>query len=291
MSIHLGENAPDFIMIGAAKVGSTSIYEYLRDHPAVCLSQAKELYYFLPTEARENLKPWGAIATPEEYAAQFAHCRPGQIKVELSTNYYAYPEAASLIKAACPHVKLLMVLRDPASRAFSSYNMRLRNVGDVRPVAEELTDDQSEFVQRGFYFAQLSAFLQHFSLDEIKVFFFEDFLANKQIFYQNLCDFLEIEFIEQQRNYHGRPGGVPQQRWLHQLVSQQNPLRSAIATLLKLFLNEERRQQIRENILRSNIKKVKLSPELRRQLIQKYTDDITQLEKLLGRDLSHWKQV
>ncbi|MEM8640034.1 MAG: sulfotransferase [Cyanobacteria bacterium P01_G01_bin.54] len=291
MAMHLGEYAPNLIMIGAGKVGSTSIYKYLRDHPAVCLSKSKELFYFLPSAIRESHKPWGAITTPEDYIAQFSHYKPGQAIVEISTNYYAYPESAALIKAACPQVKLLMVLRDPANRAFSSYNMRLRNVGDVRPLSKELTDTQSKFIQRGFYFAQLSTFLKSFNREQIKILFFEEFIANKQRFSQELCEFIGIEFFPWQQQYHGRPGGAPQKRWLHQLLSKQNPMRTAIENMLTAFIDEREVEEARKKIIQSNIKKVSLPPALRGQIIQIYANDIAQLEEFLGRDLSHWKKI
>ncbi|MDB9496611.1 sulfotransferase [Spirulina major CS-329] len=291
MSSPVAPSLPDVLMLGAAKVGSTSLHEYLRDHPGVCLSHAKELYYFLPPAEREKHKPWGAIATPEAYAQQFAHRTPGQITVELSTNYYAYPEAAAIIKHHCPQVKLFMILRDPANRAFSSYSMRLRNVGDVRPVAEELSDRTSQFVQRGFYFAQIQAVLAHFPPEQLRIFFFEDLIADKDHFFKTLCVYLGIEPRSPQRNYHGRPGGIPKRPWLHALATRDNPIRSAIATTLKPFISPEKRQKLRATLVQANIQTAKLPTPVRAHLIDLYRDDITHLETFLSRDLSAWKTL
>lgn len=291
MSPPIAPSLPDVLMLGAAKVGSTSLHEYLRDHPDVCLSHAKELYYFLPPAERDKHRPWGAITTPTAYAQQFEHRTPGQITVELSTNYYAYPEAAAIIRQHCPQVKLFMILRDPASRAFSSYSMRLRNVGDVRPVAVELSDRTSQFVQRGFYFAQIQAVLEHFPPEQLQIFFFEDLLADKDQFFKTLCTYLGITPRSPQRNYHGRPGGLPKRRWLHDLTTRDNPIRRAIATTLKPFISPEKRQKLRATLVQANIEKAKLPTPVRAQLIDIYRDDITHLEAFLSRDLSAWKTV
>lgn len=280
----------DVIMIGAAKVGSTSVFDYLYDHPAVCVSKAKELYYFLPPAERQARQPWGAIASPTDYAAQFDHRQPGQVTVELSTNYYAYPESAAIIHNTHPQAKLFMMLRDPANRAFSSYQMRSRNVGDVRPVDVELRDATSEHIQCGFYYQQLQAFLTYFPPERLKVFFFEDFVRDRETFFQDLCAYLGVDYFVPQRNYHGRPGGVLKRQWLYNLATQQRLIHKAIAFPLKLIFSAEKVQKMWESILRSNLQTATLSPELRRDLIQIYQDDITQLETLLNVDLSHWQQ-
>ncbi|MEB3358257.1 MAG: sulfotransferase [Synechococcales bacterium] len=280
---------PDFIMIGAGKVGSTSIYEFFVDHPQVCIAAQKETYYFIPADQREALKPWGAITSEVEYTKQFAHAQPDQIWGEISTNYYAYPESAALIHQAIPDVKLIAVLRNPIDRAYSSFQMRLREVGDVASFETELNHPNSPQTARGFYYKLLLPYFERFPRQQIRVLFFDDFVKDQQAFFDQLCAFLDIPPLPIKTQYHGRKGGTPSSLWLHRLLSTDNLLRRVGATLLKPFLGEKHRRTIREAMLARNIQKKQLPAALREQLSALYRDDLRQLEQLLETDLGHWR--
>lgn len=284
--------APDFILIGAGKTGSTSLYQYFTDHPQICTPPQKELYYFLPPDIRRKRRAWGALQTLEQYQQQFSHRQDSQITVELSTIYYTNPHAAKLIYEYNPDIKLFMILRDPTQRAFSAFMMKVKQgIFDVASMEEKLLDTNSLLVRSGFYHSQIQSFLAYFPRERFKIFFFEDFLKNKQLFYQDLSDYLGVEVSLPKQDYHARKGGKPKNFILHKMLTKNNPVRVAAASLLRLFVSEEKRRRLREKLITSNMGKAKLPSSLRSQLIEIYRDDIIQLEHLLEVDLSAWKRV
>ncbi|MDY7012962.1 MAG: sulfotransferase [Cyanobacteriota bacterium] len=280
--------APDFIVIGAGKCGTTSLHNYLAQHPQLYICPQKETYFFLEESHRAKFKAYGAITEPEKYYALFENVPEGSKIGEISTNYYAHPKSAELIKEALPEVKIVKILRDPANRAFSSYQMLVRG-GHEKRQFETLISENDKYVKRGFYYRQLLPYLEVFDRDRLKILFFEDLCNNPIQFMQNLFEYLEVDpqFIPDMKK-RGREGGLPKNAAFHKLLTKKNPVRETVATVLKLFVPEEKRQKIRSSMVKKNIAKAKLSPESRKKLIDLYRNDILQLQSWVGRDLSAW---
>lgn len=279
---------PHFIIIGAGKCGTTSLHDYLNQHPDIYICPKKETFFFIDDKARENSRKWGSVTTLQEYIDLFAEAPESAILGEISTNYYACPESAELIKRTIPDVKIIAILRDPSERAFSSYQMFIRNGHERRSFAEVITA-KTQHITRGFYYQELLPFFQIFPAQQIKILLFDDLIKDQTKFLQDLFEFVGVrqDFLPDVSK-RGREGGVPQNHWLHRLLTKKNLLRTSIASLLKLIFPLEKRQQLREKLLRHNIAKNKLDPALRAQLIDLYRDDIIQLQIMINRDLSAW---
>lgn len=279
---------PDFIYIGAGKCGSTSLFNYIGQHPDVFLCPKKETFYFINEQARSNLVPWGAITKLEDYLDLFEKAPEGCVTGEISTNYYAYPESAELIKASIPDVKLIALLRNPAERAFSEYQMHARNGHEKRPFSDIL-EAHEKYVKRGFYYAELKPFFDVFDHQNIRVLLYDDFVQNPQDLIRQIFAFIGVEesFVPDM-SVRGREGGLPKNQALHQLLNKKNILRSVASKILKLVLPLSKRQEIRSKMIKGNMQKQTLSSQDRQALIQIYREDILSLQSMLGRDLSFW---
>ena len=115
---------PDFLIVGAAKSGTTSLYHFLGQHPDIFMSAVKELGFFaLKNDVQFNgpgdMNAIGccSVNTLEAYSALFAEARGGVAAGESSNMYLYSQEAPHAIKAAIPNVKLIAILRDPVERA------------------------------------------------------------------------------------------------------------------------------------------------------------------------------
>jgi len=107
-----GWRGPDFIVIGAQRSGSTSLYRYLTQHPLVSPAAAKEVKYFSFFHRRS----WGW------YRRQFPdELPPGGQTGEATPYYLFHPHAARRIKERAPDARLITVLRNPVDRAYSHY--------------------------------------------------------------------------------------------------------------------------------------------------------------------------
>lgn len=280
---------PHFIIIGAGKCGTTSLHDYLSQHPKIYLCPKKETFFFLNSKARENHRAWGSVTTLEEYLALFTEAPEECTLGEISTNYYADPASAELIHKAIPDVKIIAVLRNPSERAFSSYQMIFRNGHESRSFSEIVANKNNKYINRGFYYKELQPFYGVFKAENIKILLFDDLVKDSKAFLKELFAFVGVDsgFVPNM-SQRGREGGLPQKRWLHRLLTQHNPIRGAIASLLKPIVPLEKRQKIRSNLVKQNIAKQKLDEGLRQQLIAIYHDDIQQLQGLIERDLSSW---
>ena len=118
---------PNFLIIGAAKSGTTTLYQYLCRHPQVYMSTPKEPEFF----ARDDRYAKGI----EWYASLFSKAEPYQVCGEASTIYTLwphFPEAAARIAQWLPNVKLIYVMRHPVDRAYSYYVQLIKNAQNTR---------------------------------------------------------------------------------------------------------------------------------------------------------------
>ena len=110
-------SGPDFVIIGAQRAGTTSLYHYLTAHPRVAPAARKELHFFTQYATR-------GIAW---YRSQFPHDQPNEIITGEATPYYLFhPHVARRLAACCPATKLIVLLRNPVDRAYSHYQLEVR---------------------------------------------------------------------------------------------------------------------------------------------------------------------
>ncbi len=281
---------PDFIIIGAAKCGTTSLHSYLQQHPQIYLCSQKETFFFINESVRFKLKPWGAVTEFEDYLAFFEGAPINSIVGEISTNYYAYSESAKLIQNLIPQVKIIAILRDPADRAFSHYSMFV-SAGHEKEDFSNFIEKDNRYVTKGFYYSELLPFFEVFEKEQIKVLLFDDLCKNPIGFMQDLFRYVGVDdqFIPDMSKK-SRQGGLPKNKTMSSLLTKPNRLRTSVVSILKLFIPLQLRHNIKSSIIQKNTYKAKLSSESRKQLIEIYRSDILKLQDLIGRDLSAWLQ-
>ena len=281
---------PNFIIIGAGKCGTTSLHNYLNQHKNIYLCPQKETYFFVPEPIRSKFEPWGAIDNFDDYTNLFKAASQDSVIGEISTTYYRHPEAARKIYRTLPQVKIIAILRDPANRSFSDYQMHFRK-GNETEEFTELIDSENRFIKPGFYYAELLPYFQVFPKEQIKILLFKDLVKNPKSFIEDLFKFIEVDpYFVPDTTKKSRSGGLPKNKTLNHLLTKPNPLRKTMASLLGLFVPLSMRQKIRSNLVKQNIQPAKLSPEVRQKLIAIYRDDILKLQELIDRDLSIWLQ-
>ena len=133
---------PDFVIVGAQKAGTTSLYAYLRLHPDVLPAAAKEVHFFDTCE-------WDA--GPEAYRAHFPlavhrslarRFRSPRVITGEATPYYLYhPLAAERLAATAPQAKIIILLRDPVERALSHYGHEVRAGRETEPLRKALQSE------------------------------------------------------------------------------------------------------------------------------------------------------
>lgn len=176
---------PNFLYIGPDKAGSSWLHEALIVHPEVYLSPAKDLYYFDRYYARG--RGW--------YSDQFKSAAPHHRVVgEICQDYLSSPEATSRIAETLPDCKLMVTIRDPVDRAFSSW-LYARRFGVMPSSFTDALRQVPELLGHGRYGEHLDRYHDLFPADQIHVALFEDLGKNPQVFLDDVTSFLGVSHL------------------------------------------------------------------------------------------------
>jgi hypothetical protein len=163
----------DFIVAGVQKAGTTALYDYLTEDPAIGLSRVKEVHFF-DDESRD----WAA-ADYGAYHAQFDWERPA-IRGEATPIYAYWPGALERIARYNPAIRLILMLRDPVERAWSHWRMEYARGVETQPFSWCVRDGRRRlfeaepwgvhrefsYVERGFYGEQVERLFELFPQEQ-----------------------------------------------------------------------------------------------------------------------------
>lgn len=298
-------NLPNFFIIGAAKSGTSSLYWYLKQHPEIYMSPVKEPHFFSFDDKSKMTKGPGdpipnAITDFNAYQRLFDDVSNEIAVGEASTSYLYRQEAAKRIHNLIPDAKLIALLRHPAERAFSAY---MHVVRDGREVSEnfakalqleEARKNQNwepmwHFTSVGFYFEQLSRYYQCFDKEKIKVFLYDELVNDQQALIHKIFHFLEVDpTFKPDSSTKFNVSGTQKSQLLHtienSLFMNPNPIRWVSRKLIP----ENWRWKATNWMRIQNLENQSISPRIRRELTDRFREDIHNLQTLIERDLSHW---
>lgn len=293
---------PNFIVIGAARSGTTALYQYLRRHPDIFMSNIKEPNFFAFEDCPLDYAGPGAefvnnsVASWDDYCALFAEAPSGAMVGEASPLYLYAAQAPAGIKRRFPQIKMIAILRNPIEQAYSHYLYAraqmiepLADFGDALAAQTQRQRDHwqplfqySEFPR---YAEQLTRYFEHFGREQLKIFLYEDYLDDPQGVLREMFAFIGVDTaFSPDIAQHTNMGGNPKNAFVQWLVMRPNPL----SRLFGGFLPLATRQRIRDMVSRRNINREEMPVAARERLITALRDDITRLQALVGRDLSHW---
>jgi hypothetical protein len=180
----MSQPVPNFLHLGPSKSGSTWLHEVLIGHPEVYLSEAKDLYFF--SRFYERGADW--------YFAQFREARPEhKIIGEICPDYLVRPEAAErILECLGPDIRLMVTLREPAARAFSSY-LYLSKHGQAAATFRDTAAADPDLIDEGRYATHLRRYLRSFDRKAVHIAVFDDLQADPQAFLDNVTDWLGID--------------------------------------------------------------------------------------------------
>ena len=206
----------DFIIVGAQKCATTTLYKYLNEHSQISMPEDKEAPFF------------NAPATKQDYDAfleqTFEQALPGQKLGKASPQYMAHSDTPKRIKRLVPAVKIIAILKNPLERSFSHYKMALRRGTESRDyqstVNEGLSDlslangraghapshSQGYESEADFYLSWseygriLTQYYDHFAAEKIMVVYAEDLNKSPQQTLAAVLDFLAVDSTEMPDN-------------------------------------------------------------------------------------------
>ncbi|GAB4300385.1 MAG: sulfotransferase domain-containing protein [Oscillatoriaceae cyanobacterium] len=303
-------NKPNFLIIGAAKAGTTSLFHYMKQHPQIYMAPGKETNFFALEGEKLNFCGPGddldtnsfSITKLENYQNLFQGVA-GQIAIGEASPFYLYSEKAPLkIFQYDPKMKMIVILRHPVERAYSNFLHFSR--GGREPFSDfnlAIDNEQNRidnnwqwlwhYVQLGFYYIQIQRYLQFFDRSQLKICFHEDLEKNPNQLICELFNFLGVDesFIPDISTRHN-VSGLPKNKFWQSTLQTILIKSTFVKPISRLLLKPETRLKIASYMLSQNLSKPQLSPDIRQKLIRIYREDILKLQDLLQRDLSHWLQ-
>jgi len=295
---------PNFLIIGAAKSGTTAIYTYIKQHPEIFMSTPKELRYFsysgpYPKKLSEDHIHRG-VTTLEEYQQHFDDVESQKIIGEASPMYLYWPGTAKRIKEVIPDVKMLVILRNPIDRAFSSYMHAIRDWREPAGSFKSALEEEQEridagwgilwhYKNAGFYYQQLKRYYDIFNPDQIKVVLYDDLVLDPHALIKGIFAFLEIDqTFEPDISLRPNVSGFPKSKRFHKLMNQLFQQDNPIKRISRVLFPKSLRRNVMEKMREPNLEKREMPKEVRAELMDVFHNDISHLEKLIHRDLSIW---
>jgi len=274
---------PNFLIIGAARSGSTYLARNLATHPSVFLPVEKELHYF----DRADEQDW------DDYQQYFNGTEAEHTAIgEATPTYMCSAETAARIHEALPEAKLIAILRDPVDRAYSHYwnvvaeyeetaSMSYAEKKEAHPFSEKL-ETHPRLIEDGLYAENLQPFLDCFGRDQLLVLIFEEVTEDPDTHFWRAFRFLGVddEFrsplldrrINSSSQKHGRS---------HLLLRLYNFFTAYVQVpFLARFIEQT-----------NELTYPPMRDDLRAELAERFEAPNRQLERLLGRPIHEWSHT
>ena len=189
---------PNTFLIGVQKAGTTTLNNWLSQHPQIyCYQSLKDIPLFVKFPEEKHLNKRLSLETPA-YNGE-------PVVLHSAVNYIFYPSLLNKLATKEPGAKLMIILRNPVARAISSYFYFQKMLREERAIEEaliyqpkkdfEITRDNNDFtyIEHGFYYAQLKTCLQYFSRNQLMVLDYDDLKKNPHELLRNVFSFLNID--------------------------------------------------------------------------------------------------
>jgi hypothetical protein len=209
-----GGTLPDFLIIGAQKCGTTTLYDLLATHPAVAPAYQKEVHYFDRYYNKGLL--WYKANMPREKARKAAQAAGRTfITGEAAPSYIYHPLAAERVKRTVPRAKFVAILRNPVDRAYSHYQKEIARKDEKLSFADAIAQEDSRlqdkfekilqtghhshnwwhygYKNRGLYAEQLERWFRLFPREQFLILTTEEMAADTVGTLNQVCRFLGIE--------------------------------------------------------------------------------------------------
>ena len=301
-------NLPNFLVVGAQKSGTSSLYHYLLQHPQIFLPKIKEpLYFIKEVVANFNLNDiaiknedlvYKLPKTIDQYKALFKDVKKQHSLVgECSASYlYYFKYSIPNIKKTLGDPKIIILLRHPVDKAFSQYK-HLKRLGAEKRSFEDALRLEKERIQnnysalyhytnQGLYYNQIKAFLNNFS--NVKIILTSELKIKPNDVIDDIFLFLGLKkyfSIDVSKEYNVT-NYIPKSFFIHQIIKKNRfVLKLKENSLIKLLI-----PAIKDRYFKMNSSKIPvLDKNTKKYLVGFFENEILNIEKLINKDLKKWE--
>ncbi|HKZ33967.1 MAG TPA: sulfotransferase [Candidatus Nanoarchaeia archaeon] len=276
---------PNLFIVGAGRSGTTTLYEWLKQHPDVFMSEVKGPNFF-GEEPNPAFKEFHK--NEKKYLSLFA--KAGNKKILGEASHYFWSETAPKeIKKFNPEAKIIILLRHPMEIAYSYYKN-----GDIPnniPFEESInlnTEDLKKMWEKLKFSRNLKNYLDAFGKKNVNIIFLDEMEKNPEKVYSVLCDFLRIDNRHPIKfEIHNKSRDLKNKWFLWVLEKLPTGFKLFLKSIIpKGKINKMRKSAI--NFTTQRQRKYSLKPDIRKKLNNRFKKEILVTGKFIGKDLSHW---
>jgi hypothetical protein len=298
---------PDFFLVGAPRCGTTSMIEYLRQHPDIFVPALKEPMFFC-TDV--NIGPGSRHLTWEEYLALFDGAEH-QVCGEGSTWYLYSLVAARQIRNFNPDAKIIIMLREPVDFMYSLHTLNLyMGFQDIRDFEQALgaIPDRLEgnqlpkgrnwpphriqrsllYTEAAKFAGQVERYLDEFGKDQVFIILFDDFVQDTAHIFQQTLAFLGVDpDFRPDFKTHNQSRQI-RSRFFQVLLWHHIP--APLASFIRAYTPKTMRQSFFKmlNSLNSTDSNGGIDTALQQRLRAQFAPEVERLSNVIERDLSFW---
>ena len=297
------KNLPNFLIVGAAKCGTSSLHNYLNQHPNIFMpsfnkegKNVKEPQFLVKNKVKNRLH--FGVWTWEEYQSLFKQAKQQRAIGESSVFYlFYYQDAINEIKNRLGNdVKIIIMLRDPIDRAYSAFQHVSRGLKEQQTFEYSLEMEKGRlekdktltpmvmYKEMGMYYKMVKAYLDSFK--DVHIILHEDFSFSTSKVVKEVFQFLGV-YKNQKINSDIRYN-VGGKSWSNNTLKKVFVTESKLKTVVKKIAPKKRRKTIRDILSRPFIKQVSMKKKTREDLIRYFRKDIKKLARLINKDLINW---
>lgn len=288
---------PNYILLGAAKSATTTIYDVLRQNSNVFTPQFKEPHFFNINDNYEKGFSW-------YLKTYYKNSIDSKVVFDFTPTYlYSKKSAERIFNNLGRDVKFIIILRDPVDRAFSHYLHSKRDGHEKedfesaikleqKRLAEYMLDNdfvselRFSYISQGLYYKMIKSYLKFYELNDFLIINFDKEICNNmQETLDRISKFLDIEIKNELSKIHSNKSGVSKSQIINKLILNENIFRKFFKKILPYNFRQIIKNKIR-NFNKQDFNYTPLNLKLKKKIFDVYfKEDVFQLEKLLNKKM------
>ncbi len=282
---------PVFVVVGAAKSGTSSLNNYLNAHPDIHMCPKKDVACYF-------CRDYGLPLTLEEYKEMLFPAGDYRVSGDCCHAYLTDEKSAEWIKEEFPDAKIIMILRNPVDKIYSQYHWLVNHGYEYLPTFEEALEAEDErfdknvwkargllqgykpnylYFRSALYSTQIEKYLEAFPRENVLFLKFDDLKKHSGEFMRGVYNFLEVDpDFEVNLKVYNQRSSVRSIKFQYFCMSK---LMKVLPTrIVRVFMKLNMSSKINE----------KISSKTKAKLLERYSQDITKTELLTGLSLQSW---
>jgi tetratricopeptide (TPR) repeat protein len=291
------EKKIELMICGAQKSGTSSLLQYILNHPKVIKQSLNELPFIIDDDIY-------SLGFSHSFKNYFHEPKLGEtIIVAKNVGVMHSPKAIKRLYDHNPNCKIVLLLRNPIDRAYSNYYYAVRKgeetiqnfekaleAESARLIENEFKWRHCAYLDRGNYFKQIEEFLKYFSKEQLLIYTFESFKNDPKTIITELFEKLNIDpniNIEVEKKHNEK--AAVKSKFLARALRN----KSIIKKIIRNITSPQFRKKLKGNVIKMNetsFEQPKMNPETRFKLIQYFEPLNKKLSQLINVDFDYWNK-